>query len=491
MRPYDDPPDIDEDSLSVDAEDAALAERRAPGYGGGRARGGINLAAFELLRHSSVPLVASMYSGSGGQGPGARARRTPFEEYPVRALDHGLAGQGADPSIGETAVAVKHDAYRMWATNPDDFPEIVAVGDNDGYWASGICIEEGYVLTAGHVHALGGRKRVFAKNSLTPTETCRKDTYRSRLRSGEYKVEDDIRHAGFWNEPFFTHDLALLKLKPKGGKLPQKVAEIATYAEFKKAAVGLLVGFGGNNPSDYGTRRHGLIPILHEWMIARERWFHRVWGYDSDYEFIATAPLKKADACAGDSGAGFYIPICPNCTTEEGVGCCRCVPVLFEVKMRGKKVKKWYCDCEHGYIATGKKKIEYPEVKWKLAGMVSRQFGLGGDRCGAGSIYVKLYGNRRNAKGAPLAETSKQKTAAKSLLQSSKSAEHEHDGDSEEDRGADFYGGCITEMMSSLEVAKKERSSKRRVDDSATCDPKRDTKSGELVDEPEVQKSVE
>ncbi len=216
-----------------------------------------------------------------------------------------------------------------------DIDEVIAIGDEQGFWATGISIGDGYVLTAGHVEALGGNKLICTDAVLDPSQVAKKSSM-ARLRENELEVVGCVRHPHYWDDPFFIHDLAVLKVGA-GASLPDP-PQIATVKEFHRARAGVLVGFG--HKDGYGKRRRVEIPILHEGRVASTRWFHKNWGYDRRFEFIAVDPLYDRDACTGDSGAALFI-------------------------MDGKERK--------------------------LAGLVSRQFGLGGRLCGAGSIYVKLF----------------------------------------------------------------------------------------------------
>lgn len=233
------------------------------------------------------------------------------------------------------------------ATALDEFAEVVAVGDRDDFWASGVLINNRYVLTAGHVEALGGRARVSIGPNAAKSKLCPGGA-EPYPRPEEKYVKHFIRHPGFWNEPFFTHDLAVLKLESGSRTTPGiDLRDLATKEQFDAAKIGRLVGFGTTNKAGtegYGARRKVDVPIVHKEDLREQARFAEAHSFDPCYEFVAAAPLRDKDACSGDSGGGLF------------------------VRVGGR---------------------------WKLAGMVSRQFGAFDSQCGAGSIYLQLHEYRQ------------------------------------------------------------------------------------------------
>lgn len=207
-----------------------------------------------------------------------------------------------------------------------EFPDCVAVGDDDEYQCTGTLIAPNVVLSAGHCSTVA--TRVFFGSDVGKKGT-------------EIGVKKCVRHP-MYRKGGKENDLLVLVLDKKASVKPRR---IATAAAINAATEGRAVGFGSTNPNGdfgYGVKRQVDVPIVSPGCSGKVNGEADsvAYGCDRLLEIVAGKQVLGRDSCKGDSGGPFY-------------------------------------------VADGKK-------GWLLAGATSRATAGAVDTCGDGGIYVRV-----------------------------------------------------------------------------------------------------
>ena len=183
-------------------------------------------------------------------------------------------------------------------TLPGEFPECACIGDNGGWFCSGVLIHERVVLTAAHCAPeinrvyLGGR-------SLNLIGT-----------SGEViRVERVVIHPEYDPDRVPSHDIALIVLETPARTMP---VALASALEVEAEDNVTLVGFGYDHPTSptgFGTKRKVDVPLtnLQGMDAGAIDQLERTHGFDGEFEFHAGRKQLGKDSCNGDSGGPAYI----------------------------------------------------------------------------------------------------------------------------------------------------------------------------------------
>lgn len=192
----------------------------------------------------------------------------------------------------ESAFSMAEVLNRIVGGRPTaNFPECCLIGNNQGFFCTGVLIHPRVVLTAAHCQELGITR--VGLNCTTAT-----DRNIELINVQRVRVHPRYTPAGRIN------DIAVLILPTAARTRP---VEMATTEELRNAAETTLVGFGHNNlsgTSGFGLKREVSVALdVHGDINDAEARL----GFESDVEF--TAGGNGRDTCNGDSGGPAYIVV--------------------------------------------------------------------------------------------------------------------------------------------------------------------------------------
>lgn len=176
-------------------------------------------------------------------------------------------------------------------TKTSDFPDCVAVGDNNDFTCTGTLVHQKLVLTAGHCLDRPPN-RIFIGASLFAPGLM-------------VQVQKCVRHPQYHQDQTHHNDVALLVLSSAVTTVTLRA--IGTKPEIQAADFTRIVGFGTSNPDgDFGlgVKRMADVPIVSNSGAGTTD--KDTFGCDPGFEFVASSPLKR-DSCPGDSGGPAYI----------------------------------------------------------------------------------------------------------------------------------------------------------------------------------------
>jgi secreted trypsin-like serine protease len=191
-------------------------------------------------------------------------------------------------------LAKKKDNLRIIGgedVKPSEFPDCVAVGNDDEWCCTGTLIAPTVVLSAGHCD--GCATRVFFGNDVNKKGT----TIRGRaVQHPQYHKADH-------------NDLLILILEKPAKVKPRKIAPASAI---NAATNGRAVGFGHVNVGGsygYGTKRQVDVPIGSASCSGKVngKTDSNAYGCDVNLEIVAGKSILTRDSCRGDSGGPFYI----------------------------------------------------------------------------------------------------------------------------------------------------------------------------------------
>jgi secreted trypsin-like serine protease len=207
-----------------------------------------------------------------------------------------------------------------------EFPDCVAVGDDQQWGCTGTLIAPNVVLTAGHCLQL--HTRVFVGNDVEKAGRT-------------LRIARHVRHPKW--DAHYNNDLMLLILeKPVTGVKPRA---LATTSLIDAAIDGRVVGFGTTDlagTTGFGLKQQTDVPIVSKACSGKVKGKTdgAVYGCHLGREIVAGKPLLNHDTCKGDSGGPIYV--------ADGKG------------------------------------------KWFLAGVTSRGTDLAQTMCGDGGLYTRV-----------------------------------------------------------------------------------------------------
>jgi len=181
---------------------------------------------------------------------------------------------------------------------PGEYPECVAVGNESGFFCTGVLVHRSFVLTAAHC-VVEPITRVFLKGRQLSDPT-----------SGEFiNVKEVYQHPDYNSSQVPWHDIAVLELEKPSTAEP---VEIATKNEIHADDSLVLVGFGSDSPdglTGFGTKRKVNVGLTVTQGLnnneIQEKQFEL--GFDINNEFHGGDFRLGKDTCNGDSGGPAYI----------------------------------------------------------------------------------------------------------------------------------------------------------------------------------------
>jgi secreted trypsin-like serine protease len=167
-----------------------------------------------------------------------------------------------------------------------DFPECVAVGNDNRFCCTGTLIAPQVVLTAGHCAAAGCSTRIFIGDKTDGPGTI-------------IRVQQAITHPDYAPRESPFDDVTVLILTESVRTVAP--APICSLQAIASATSVMVVGYGNTDPGatvGYGIRRKVKVGLASENP-----------GYGARYktEFVAGAPNLDRDSCTGDSGGPAYV----------------------------------------------------------------------------------------------------------------------------------------------------------------------------------------
>lgn len=205
---------------------------------------------------------------------------------PERAAEHGELRRNYHRIVGGAPVA------------SGGFPECACIGDDEGWFCTGVLIAPNVVLTAGH--CAPRITRVYLKG-------------RSVLLTGQGEVIEVKAvhvHPDYDMRYVPANDIALLVLE-RDSQVPP--IELATRAEVDGADDTQLVGFGYDDPDrpwGFGTKREANVALPTGFQTPAELEVLEIAkGFDNRTEFFAGAKGLGIDSCNGDSGGPAYVQV--------------------------------------------------------------------------------------------------------------------------------------------------------------------------------------
>ncbi len=209
------------------------------------------------------------------------------EDRLLRALGSTRADDDGNRVLGGVTVA------------STQFPSCVCLGDDDGWFCSGVLVSPTIALTAAHCGADLTRALVGKDHIPTDAADCAGVHAVARV---ELHPPDPAGH--------LRHDLAIVFLS---APVAQTFARLASDAELAAAPAVHIAGYGHADPegqTGFGhlrTVRVGLGPIATA--AGQHADLGRTHGYDPLTEFLAGRRLLGRDSCKGDSGGPAYIMV--------------------------------------------------------------------------------------------------------------------------------------------------------------------------------------
>jgi len=190
---------------------------------------------------------------------------------------------------------------------PGEFPDCVAVGDDTGYFCTGVLVHPRVVLTAGHCAIDGPVTKVFLKGRQLSNQS-----------QGEVRaVENVIVHPNYTEREVPWNDITVLILSEPSTVQP---VAIASMAEFQADDSLTLVGFGSDSPdgqSGFGTKRRVDVGLTNttDYTPSQVIGVQREHGFDVSKEFHGGRVRSGMDTCNGDSGGPAYLNIADGSET--------------------------------------------------------------------------------------------------------------------------------------------------------------------------------
>lgn len=181
-----------------------------------------------------------------------------------------------------------------------NFQDVVAVGDDGGWFCSGTLIAENAVLTAGHCICDG----------LTVTRVFFGDDV--ECEGKVVPVGREVRHPNYHSDRRKGEKNDLMVLILASAIRDVQPRRIASSEIIDMATNARVVGFGDTDPEGsfgYGIKRQTDVPIVSHscqgYMDRKDD--ETAYGCDPNLELVAGKPLLAMNTCSGDSGGPLYV----------------------------------------------------------------------------------------------------------------------------------------------------------------------------------------
>ncbi|WP_054048524.1 trypsin-like serine protease [Alloactinosynnema sp. L-07] len=252
-----------------------------------------------LLVYQALANQVDILSASSAEDCIARAREVlarvgaPYRPRTRDAMptSQRLEGLYEDPVYLANSLALTRDEDHpgiIGGEETDDYPDCVAVGNDNGWCCTGTVIAPTLVVTAGHCLTRGCSQRVF-----TGVDVHFPD-------HGEVvQVDHSVAHPAY-KPPDPLQDIAVLVLAEPVAVEPRAVA---TAEQIGQATFVRLAGYGNTDVhsiAGFGRRRMVDVPMAGK--LA-------AYGADFASEFVAGRPFLDRDSCNGDSGGPAYVKV--------------------------------------------------------------------------------------------------------------------------------------------------------------------------------------